>query len=145
MANRHSAFLPMVPPEGLSHNDLMPVRRRDGSLSIVKGESLRAAEADILPRLAREAPDEPVGQDGGPLSLRVTVLWPTDGSHEHGEPMVEAPDWDNVAKVVGDLLQRAGWISDDRQICEGTVVKAWSDLPGIHVDVATLTWRREAA
>ena len=134
----HSTWIPIPPPEGLSHNDLMPVMRKDGSLGIIKGPGLRAAEEAVLPWLAVNRPAHPVDAGGASVALTVGVCWEAGEGHDPGTPMVEAPDWDNVGKVVGDLLQRAKWIEDDRHVADGRVIKSWDERPGIYVAVEAI-------
>ena len=43
-------------------------------------------------------------------------------------------DWDNIAKVVGDALKEIVWI-DDALVVDGRVIKLYSDVPGIRVEV----------
>lgn len=42
------------------------------------------------------------------------------------------PDWDNIAKIVGDALNKTAY-PDDKQIVEATIVKKFSREPRIEV------------
>ena len=140
----HRAFIPVAPPEGLSHNDLMPVRRRDGKLAIIKGPALRAAEDALLPWLANNRPPRPVDEGGVPVAVDVRLAWEADADHPGGSPMAKAPDWDNAAKVVCDLLQRTGWLEDDRHVVDGRVAKLHAPHAGVFVEVRAIDDSEEA-
>ena len=130
-----SAFLPMVPPT-VTHNDLEPYRRRDGSLGIRKSESLHAAEDAYVARvMAAGPPDVPLGSGGAPLRMTVAWCFPCEGGHEQGSPHTSKPDMSNMLKTLEDVLQRCRVIADDSRIADEHTSKAWSDPAGVYVRV----------
>jgi Holliday junction resolvase RusA-like endonuclease len=38
----------------------------------------------------------------------------------------QKPDWDNVAKIVCDVLQRSAVLTDDSQVVRGSTTKLWA-------------------
>jgi Holliday junction resolvase RusA-like endonuclease len=48
------------------------------------------------------------------------------------------PDFDNLAKIVGDALNNIAWL-DDAQIAFASVSKVYSDIPGLKVGVEALS------
>lgn len=133
-----SAFMPMVPPT-VTHNDLVPCTL-GGRPSIRKGERLLEAEGKLMAHMGGMA-DE-AGEGGGPLTgplaMRVTWCFPCDGRHADGEPHTAKPDMSNMLKTLEDCLTRVGVIADDSLICHEELAKAWSDPPGIYVEVREL-------
>ena len=53
-------------------------------------------------------------------------------------PFTSRKDWDNIGKIVCDAINGVVWI-DDRQVCDGRVIKRYGETPGVHVRVATLS------
>jgi Holliday junction resolvase RusA-like endonuclease len=47
------------------------------------------------------------------------------------------PDFDNLAKIVGDALNKVAWL-DDAQIAAAWVRKVYSDMPGLNVKFEVL-------
>lgn len=47
------------------------------------------------------------------------------------------PDWDNLAKCVGDALNKVVWL-DDSQIVRGRLEKKYSDQPRLEIVVTSL-------
>jgi Holliday junction resolvase RusA-like endonuclease len=91
-------------------------------------DAATVAHADTLQALAAphfKAPME------GPLRLIIVASfaipksWPLrQRSNAPGRPHAQKPDADNLAKQIGDGLNRIAW-SDDSQIAEITVRKIW--------------------
>lgn len=52
-------------------------------------------------------------------------------------PFTSRKDWDNIGKIVCDAINGIVWL-DDRQVCDGRVIKRYGETPGVHVRVATL-------
>ena len=54
------------------------------------------------------------------------------------------PDWDNLSKVAGDALKKAGYFKDDSQVVSGRTTKTWVDSKsdeGVHVSIEYLECR----
>lgn len=130
MSSAWQAFLAMEPPT-VTHNDLEVRRdRRTGRHYIGKSARLLDAEQAIESRIRPQAPDAPLG---GALDVRIVWCFPTMGVHGQGEPMVDKPDVDNLAKTLLDCLARCGVIDDDAHIAHEDLTKAWMDPAGIFV------------
>ena len=126
------AFLPMRPPT-VTHNDLEPFRRRDGSYGIRKSDELHRAEDALDARIMAAGP--PVRPLGGPLRVTVAVCYQTDGRRPQGAPHTVRPDLDNLLKTIGDRLQECLVINEDANVCEWHATKAWADPAGVYVRV----------
>lgn len=130
-------FAPMRrPPTATGANGKRNDRR---SGRVYDSPALSEARESIEAAIAPYAPPEPIT---GPCSLEIRWCFPLRGGHRQGEPYAQKPDWDNSAKVPCDALQRLGFIADDKQICDGRVVKAWSEPSGVYMRLAEIEWRR---
>lgn len=47
------------------------------------------------------------------------------------------PDWDNVGKIVSDALNQVAY-ADDSAICDAHVLKYYSDVPRVEVDISDI-------
>lgn len=81
----------------------------------------------------------------GPLRLDVVVryAWRQSESkrtRELGGLFKDtSPDWDNLGKQIGDVLQAAGFFANDGQIADGRVRKVWGSRPaGVEIRLAEL-------
>lgn len=131
MAGEWSAFLAMPVPT-VTHNDLVPFRRK-GKLGIRKSDELKEAEDRIIARIiAAGVPDIPLD---GALRLHVTWCFHVTGNHRQGEPHLTKPDTSNLLKTLEDCLTRCKVIRDDSLICSHDLTKGWSDPQGIYARV----------
>lgn len=78
----------------------------------------------------------------GPIELAVhaAYAWPQSWSAKRKADTswrVSRPDADNLAKIVGDALNRIAWL-DDAQIAVLTVKKYFADMPGLRVGIRKL-------
>jgi Holliday junction resolvase RusA-like endonuclease len=78
----------------------------------------------------------------GPVELRVAAAypWPKRYSRRKREAnswRISRPDYDNIAKIIGDALNGIAWI-DDAQIAKATVEKFFEDEPGLTVWIGGL-------
>ena len=81
----------------------------------------------------------------GPVRIHLSAVyaWPKSVSarkrREHVGSMWRTgrPDFDNIAKLVGDALNGVAWI-DDAQIASANVQKFYSDMPGLRVRIEAL-------
>lgn len=114
------------------------VRGRDGKKvpKTYPKPAWEAARSYIEARLAPFAPDAPIAS-GVPVELSVTWCFSSkDGAD--GEPHVGKPDTDNLDKGLKDIMTALGWWADDAQVFSEHVVKVWSRVPGIRIDIETL-------
>ena len=63
------------------------------------------------------------------------------GNHKPGEPKITKPDTDNMVKLLKDCLTKCSFWKDDAQVANETVVKVWTNSPGIVVMAAP--WENE--
>ncbi len=71
----------------------------------------------------------------GPLSVSAEFRFPCSDRRRWGLVHVQRPDADNLCKLLGDELARAGLIADDSAIQWGRVVKVWSAPAGAGASV----------
>jgi Holliday junction resolvase RusA-like endonuclease len=80
----------------------------------------------------------------GPLSVRIEAAFavPASWSRKRRDAALAGvkchtskPDFDNIAKIVGDALNKIVW-KDDSQIVACTFVKFYSERPGLKIIVA---------
>lgn len=81
----------------------------------------------------------------GPIMLDLTATYPWPASmsaRKRATPVAQwrtaRPDIDNVAKIVGDALNRIAW-ADDSQIACCTLRKLYGDMPGLTVRFGEIT------
>lgn len=75
----------------------------------------------------------------GPIMLDMTATYPWPASmsqKKRSQPAAQwrtaRPDIDNIAKLIGDALNRIAW-ADDSQIACSTLRKVYGDVPGLLV------------
>lgn len=129
-------FLTFVPPT-VTHNDLEAYTyRRNGKMcaGIRKSDRLKAAEDMMRPYVQRWAESMTCCPLRGKVIETLKICWPTEGEHEQGELMDEAPDLDNWIKTFNDLCEACGVIADDKNVVRyKDVVKVWADPAGVFV------------
>jgi Holliday junction resolvase RusA-like endonuclease len=114
---------------------------------VVSTASAKAkAFATALERRAREA----VADLGGAevvreafarhgLSLLISATFGTRHEQRWGKPHLFKPDGDNIAKLVGDCLMRAGALGgDDSRVSNTTITKVWGPSGSLSVLVSVL-------
>lgn len=123
-------FEPMKLPTVTSQSKITP---KHGTRPI-DSPALRDARATYEAHFAKhlELIDKPLE---GALRLTIKFCYALKGKHESGEPYTNKPDWDNAAKLLQDCLMRVGFFKDDSQIVEGHVYQAWSEIPGVYVEL----------
>lgn len=80
----------------------------------------------------------------GPIALDIVATWPWPKSMSArkrqaagAEWRTSRPDADNIAKIVGDALNRVAWM-DDAQIVSSSIEKRHGDTPGLFVKIGAL-------
>ena len=71
----------------------------------------------------------------GALRLTVKFYYPVKRPHKDGEPKITRPDTDNMIKLLKDTATLCDFWTDDAQIADERVVKAYSDPSGIWFEV----------
>lgn len=119
------------------------VNTRDGRSFVQHYQSAEVKEnaATLASLIAPHRPSKPMS---GPLHLSLTFrfAWRKGESKKwlaRGQRWKDTkPDWDNLAKQVGDVLERSGFMGNDSQIACAYVEKRWADSPGIDVTLREL-------
>lgn len=52
------------------------------------------------------------------------------------------PDWDNIAKIIGDALNKIAY-PDDKQIVEATIRKFYAETPRVEIEIESLRKEEE--
>jgi Holliday junction resolvase RusA-like endonuclease len=81
----------------------------------------------------------------GPLECRIRIFAPIPQSWSKkkkaaalaGELRPGRPDWDNLAKAIGDALTHIVF-GDDKQVAEATISKRYDLKPRLEIEVAPL-------
>lgn len=88
------------------------------------------AHADTLATIALPHFPAPIE---GPVRLEVRACFAVPKSYGKAKraatlwrPHVQKPDSDNLAKQIGDALNRIAWV-DDSQIADTRIIKVWGD------------------
>ena len=71
----------------------------------------------------------------GAVSLSIVAVMPTTSQRVIDDPMPAKPDWDNIAKLVCDGLNKAGVWSDDARVAEARFAKFYGNEPRLIVKI----------
>ena len=123
-------FIAFSPPTATKQEH--KISTAGGRVRFFPSPAWEAAEADLMARLERFRPAEPLH---GAVMLQVVWCFPCNGNHEDGEPHTQKPDTDNLDKGLKDVMTRLGWWDDDAQVCDEQITKVWSAVPGIRIDI----------
>lgn len=100
------------------------------------------ADAQSLASLvAPHRPDKPLQ---GPLGLSLTVRYPWRKTEKKkwvrlGKRWKSSrPDYDNLSKQIGDVLERTGFMANDAQIACGHIEKFWTEQGGMDISLDEL-------
>jgi len=141
-----SFFVPGKPKALKRHRSFRPPNGQPRQVDPSKND-----KADFL---AIAMQHRPHGAIEVPICLHLVCVFPRPKSHyrtgrnahvlKDTAPFwhSSAPDWDNVAKFVGDALNGIFW-KDDRLIVRGSVESIYGKVPGIHVRIGTPTREEE--
>ena len=120
-----------------------------GRPRLVPTKADQRAEAELVKALKEHAPEAPYH---GPLSLAVTVFHPIPKSWPAWRQRAALAgavrpasrgthDLDNVLKLVGDAMTKAGWCEDDTQIVEIKASAVYTGDPGYRLVLVTMADR----
>ncbi len=83
----------------------------------------------------------------GPIAVEIEAIHtvPASWSKKRKEAALQGlewpsgvrKDWDNIGKIVCDAMNGVVW-ADDRQVCDGRVIKRYGATPAVHVRVAAM-------
>ncbi len=102
---------------------------RGRPVAVTKAMPLQAAWARAVLCAAQAARLErggPLSAKGAPVRVSVEFRFPCRDRRRWGLVHVQRPDADNLCKLLGDELVRAGLLGDDAAIQWGRVVKVWA-------------------
>lgn len=107
-----------------------------GYIRHYKKKNVAQAEAILRDALLPYVPAEPIADRA--VFLIVTWLFPYPKSakkHQKGFTRwkITRPDTDNLNKLLKDVMTDMGFWKDDALICSETIVKRYSDEPGIMI------------
>lgn len=125
-------FLPLKPTTKGNHKSI--VRGRGGRPMLIGSAAARAAEAELVTLLLRHRPVTPLT---GPVRLDVDFVLAVPKSFTEAEraaahagrllPIEEHNgDRGNYLKLLEDALQKARFVVNDAQICDGAVRKRFA-------------------
>lgn len=108
-----------------------------------KSAKVQQGERDMAGMLREYVPPVPLE---GPLSLEVEFRFPL--LKDEKKPALDRgwiwkdtkPDYDNLAKQIGDVMERMCFFKNDSQICRATVLKKRHRSPGIRVVLSTMDY-----
>ena len=127
-----------VPPSTTSQQKR--AARTPAGIRFFKSRQQTAAESDLISLLRPHAPTMALN---GPLAVRIDLRWPYRKSERvgnvragHDIPHTGKPDLDNAVKALLDCMTRLAFWSDDSQVSQLGITKAWSAAPGISVEIS---------
>ena len=112
------------------------VVQRDGKPHKYKTADLKNAEDLYMAHLARHKPDKPYE---GPLAISVDWYFHTDKAEKNHQWRITKPDTDNLNKLFKDCMTKCGYWHDDAQVVMESITKRWAVIPGIMVQIVSLT------
>ena len=137
--NKHTVFLPCVPPKATHQGSAMILRRRDGTPFVGKAAGSAGAKAkkNLLNLLCSHSPPKPFT---GATKVEVVLVFPWRKSEAKKRrrlgiiPMTTKPDLDNLSKMILDSMAEANWfLGGDQQVYDLTLRKWWGDEVGITI------------
>jgi Holliday junction resolvase RusA-like endonuclease len=115
----------------------------DGKIKsgVYKAPAAAVAEGDLF-CLAYNHPSRPAAPLAGPLAVEIAAYFPRPKSVKPDVVFVaKKPDIDNVIKFVLDVLTRAGYWLDDKQVVDTTATKMYvnrlqlTNVPSWHIKI----------
>lgn len=99
------------------------------------------AHANVVQAIALKYFPAPID---GPVKLEIRATFAVPKSYGKNRraatiwrPHVQRPDSDNLAKQIGDALNRIAWL-DDSQIADSRVIKLWGERDETVVEVEAM-------
>jgi Holliday junction resolvase RusA-like endonuclease len=116
-------------------------RRARSNGKIRFNDKAMEAHADTLAAIALPHFSTPIE---GPVRLEIRACFKVPQSYSKAKrdatiwrPHTQKPDGDNLAKQIGDALNRIAWV-DDSQIAETRIIKRWGDRDETVVEVEAM-------
>lgn len=142
-----SFHLPIVPPKATSQGAgkrMMIIKSKKTGEHVplfFKNKQAESAEHDLLVLCSHYKPLRPIE---GAVRLHVDFVWPwrkTEPKKRIALGRVahtSKPDCSNIIKLLEDCLTKLGFWTDDGQVADLQVTKAWGDHVGITVTLTPL-------
>lgn len=133
-----SFHLAIIPSKATSQNAGKRMAIINGRPMFFKNKQAQTAENDLTLLCSRFRPDAPLE---GPVSLAVDFVFPWRKTEPKKRlalgrvPMTKKPDCSNLIKQIEDVLTKLRFWSDDGQVVDLRVSKAWGDRVGISVQI----------
>lgn len=137
-------FLDIIPPtitaQQKGQRVVVPKHGKPFVHHFVKKE-VEAAQKQFSRALFPFLPKQPML---GPLRIVEEWRWPWRESEPKRNRAMGwkwkdvAPDFENISKALVDEMGKLGFFKNDGQICDGRVLKKWSDIPGIRITLEKL-------
>lgn len=135
-AREHEFVIHCIPPKATSQQK--GIMMIGGKPRHFKKKNVKQAEDTFLALLAMHRPEQSFD---GPISL--TVMWrypwrksePKKNKAYGWKPCDTRPDCSNIVKILEDCMTRLNFWTDDSQIAQLHITKAWANDPGITIHI----------
>lgn len=101
-------------------------------------DEVQAVRDELMYHLKKYAPEKPYD---GPLCLHVQWYFPMIKGVKDGQPKHTKPDTSNLLKGFEDVMEEAGFFTNDSRIAESSQGKYWSKKPGIWFKLYQIDWQ----
>lgn len=125
-------FVDMIPPTTTAQEQKFAKTPR-GKYIVYKHDKLIAAQELLTLRFKPYRPKEPYT-----CGVRLLVRWQFPRGRRKPGYRITRPDTDNLQKMLKDVMTKVGFWKDDALVAVEHVEKAWSDRPGIYVEIEGL-------
>lgn len=133
-------FVPIAPPT-VTHQekDIKVIKNKKGKHVplVYEPAELKAARSKLMAHFGQHTPAEKY--TGG---IRLTTKWlfpiPPNSKYQNGQYKLTKPDYENMVKLMNDVMTKLGFWADDCLIASGIIEKFWADRPGIYVKIEEL-------
>tara|TARA_Y100000593_G_scaffold93571_1_gene188936 strand:- start:215 stop:664 length:450 start_codon:yes stop_codon:yes gene_type:complete len=130
-----------IPPKTTHQSAMRLVALKGHGVRAFKSKKGKQVESDLLTLLAPHVPERPIE---GPISLRVSWIWPWrkgDSKKIRARkaiPYTSRPDLSNLVKMLEDCMTRLAFWKDDSQVAELEIRKALGDNNGIGIEILSI-------
>lgn len=109
---------------------------KSGRAYLYEDAELKTIRERFLAELLKHSPQK---LPDGPVRLCVKWCFPITGKHYRGEWKTSKPDTDNLLKLFKDCMTQAGFFKDDAQVVSEISEKFYNDVPGVFVELCSLS------
>ena len=132
-----SFFIPCIPPTTTAQQKGAFVVGK--TVRFFKKKKTVQAENTLIGLLKDHAPKQP---HEGALKVCITLIFPWRKSESKSDLLtgrachITRPDFDNLSKMLCDVMTTLGYWKDDGQISDGRIIKRRGSVTGIKVEIA---------